>query len=61
MAAADNASLYELEQLSSLYTDSMHDFVVFVKKQEENSAIRQSGMKFIDMCKLTSSMANIET
>ena len=60
LAAADNTTLYELDQLALLYNESIREFVVFVKQQDKASEIYRSGIKFVELCKQTKKMANIE-
>ena len=60
MSACDNATLYELDQMSEYYKDSLCEFIGFLKIQDDSSLMYSSGMKLVELCKMTHSMRNIE-
>lgn len=59
MSACDNATLYELDQMSDYYKESLCEFIAFLKDQDETTLMYSSGMKLIELCKMTNSMRNI--
>ena len=58
--AADRATLYELDQMSSHYYESIRGFIGFLKNQDFTTVMYKSGMKLVELCKMTKPMANIE-
>ena len=58
--AADNATLYELDQMSSAYYFIIRDFIGFLSKQDDSTVMYKAGMKLVELCRMTKSMKDIE-
>ena len=46
--------------MSNAYYESIRDFVGFLSTQDQTTVLYKSGMKLIELCRMTKSMADIE-
>ena len=46
--------------MSSSYYEGIRDFIGFMHKQDNTTVMYKSGMKLVELCKMTRSMGNIE-
>ena len=46
--------------MSSSYYEGIRDFIGFMHEQDNTTVMYKSGMKLVELCKMTRSMGNIE-